>query len=253
MSTVDNSKIVGKVLYEFDTLDSTNVYAIELLSRENPPEGTVILTRYQSEGRGQMGTRWESEPGANLMLSVILKPLFLPVVDQFELNKAISLAVHRLVSTYFPTRAAIKWPNDIYIGHRKVSGILIQNGVQGKKLQWTVAGIGLNINQKDFGKHLHKATSFTLENATHHDLTVLRDQLFSHLDHFYRLLRDRQTVVNQQYLQALYRLGVPTNFTTVYGDQFTGSIETVDLQGRLVVRDLNQKLLYFNLKEINYT
>ncbi|MCB0669270.1 MAG: biotin--[acetyl-CoA-carboxylase] ligase [Saprospiraceae bacterium] len=253
MSTVHNSKIVGKVLFEYDTLPSTNSYAIELLNREKPQEGTVISARYQSAGRGQMGTTWESNPGENLMLSVILRPVFLALSDQFKLNKAVSLAVCKMIGEYFPGKVSIKWPNDIYLDDRKICGILIQNGVQGKKLQWSVVGIGININQEVFGTHLHKVTSFVRESSGKFDLPEIRDRLFTCLDHYYHLLVHNPDPLDKEYINALYRLGIPTAFYNTRGEQFTGTIKKVDIQGRLVVEDDNQQLLHFNLKEIIYS
>src|SRR5690606_4953433 len=122
LSTVDNSNIVGKVLYEYDSLPSTNARAIQLLSETTLPEGAVIAAGYQSDGRGQMGNRWQSAAGLNLMISVIFRPVSLPVSRLFDLNKAVSLAVFDLVRQLVRGQTSVKWPNDIVVQNRKISG-----------------------------------------------------------------------------------------------------------------------------------
>ncbi|MCB0688858.1 MAG: biotin--[acetyl-CoA-carboxylase] ligase [Saprospiraceae bacterium] len=251
MSTDHNSIIVGKVLHAFDCLPSTNQYAIELLASANPPEGTVIAAKYQSAGRGQMGTHWESESGMNLLLSVILRPQFLSVEEQFTLNKAISLAVLAVLDSYFPNRIAIKWPNDIYIDQGKICGILIQNGISGKKLQWTVVGIGLNVNQIGFSNATNNATSMARELGQQVDLIDLRKKLFYQLDLYYSKLKSGDPVLNELYARSLYRAGIPTTFTDNRGEIFTGTIERVDKQGKLVIKS-GTEIKHFNLKEISY-
>lgn len=252
MSTVDNSNIVGKVLYEFESLPSTNLHAVELLATTEPEEGTVILAEYQSAGRGQMGTQWVSFPGLNLTLSVILRPGFLEVKDQFYLNKAISLAVFELVRQYLPDQVTIKWPNDVMIEGRKVGGILIQNGIQGKRWQWAVAGIGLNINQKEFPFELLHATSLCVETNLSFDLLKIRSTLFQLLDDFYRALREDHKALDLCYREALYRRNKETTFVLPSGEELYGSIQDVDSLGRLIIKDLKGQHRLFSLKEIAY-
>lgn len=199
-----------------------------------------------------MGTQWEASPGLNLTLSVILRPGFLAVQDQFYLNKAVSLAVYQLVECYFTGQTKIKWPNDIYIKDRKVGGILIQNGVQGTSLQWSVLGLGLNINQGDFPDTLFNATSFFKESGELWDLHKIRSQLFRSLDSYYAELKRSANFLDGQYVQALYRREMPTTFTLPNGESFVGNIQDVDGLGRLKVRDQSDKIRLFSLKEIKY-
>lgn len=237
---------------EFDTLPSTNLYALDLLSSKHPPEGTAVITAHQTAGRGQMGTTWESNREENLTVSIIFRPVFLPVKKQFQLNKSISLAIFQLVNEYFPGRVSIKWPNDILVDERKICGILIQNGVQGKRLQWSVVGLGINVNQRLFGEHLDRATSFIREGGVWVDLKDLRNQLFAKLDYAYQQLRSNDKSLDELYLNALYRLGIPTNFTLLNGETFMGVIRQVDDIGRLVIEDQSLEKRHFNLKEISY-
>ena len=106
---------------QFDELDSTNSYAIELLSKNKPSEGTVISAWNQAKGRGQIGSSWESEAGKNLTISLILYPTFLPIKQQFLLNQAISLSIYDFISRFIKNGVSIKWPNDILLNGKKVA------------------------------------------------------------------------------------------------------------------------------------
>ena len=105
MSKDHNSNIVGKVLYEYLTLPSTNDQALSLVQNQVVSEGTVVSAYHQTQGRGQMGTTWQSTPGENITLSVIFKPQFLDVVDQFYLNKAVSVALNSMVTKLVPSQS----------------------------------------------------------------------------------------------------------------------------------------------------
>lgn len=168
---------VGKNLITLKQVDSTNNYAKLLTANSRPvPDGTVILADTQTGGRGQAGTSWVSEPGMNLTFSVLLGCGFLPPIRQFHLSMAVSLGIvdalgrlmHRIASageeggntTRLPA-LAIKWPNDILLGRKKMGGILIENLLAGSRIKNSIVGIGLNINQEDF-PGLPGATSLKL-------------------------------------------------------------------------------------------
>jgi len=252
LSTDHNSKIVGKVLRRFETLPSTNAYALELLAREDVTEGTVFITNNQTHGRGQMGTNWISEKGQNITLSAVLRPAFLPLLDQFYLNKAVSLAVHRLLVSSFPN-TTIKWPNDIYINDRKIAGILIQSVVQGTGIKAAVVGIGINVNQRQFDKLAPNATSMALESGTHLDTSDIEEQLFTHLDTYYTMLRHDMLSLDRPYKEALYRHGEKHVFQEIKSERaFMGVIENVDRTGKLMVRELKGEVGFYNLKELRF-
>ena len=150
---------MGQVFEEFEMLPSTNQYAQELLSKSKPVEGTVISAQNQHAGRGQIGSSWEAAPGQNLTLSIILYPQFLAIQHQFQLNQSISLGVRDFIAKYVQKPVKIKWPNDIYVNEKKIGGILIQNTLSGSSIQSTIAGIGINVNQKHFESMLEMKTS----------------------------------------------------------------------------------------------
>ena len=123
------------MIYRFDILGSTNDEARNALYGE----GDVVIAEHQTAGRGQRGHTWESAVGENLTFSLILEPRFLPVNEQFLLTEVLALG---LVDTLaeFGIEARIKWTNDIYVGDKKIVGMLVENSLGGGCLARTIAG-----------------------------------------------------------------------------------------------------------------
>ena len=142
MPTKLDSPFYGAKHYHLSEIDSTNNYALNLLSKSTPAEGTTISADFQTHGRGQYGRDWLSESTKNLLSSIILYPDFLPANEQFSLSKAVSLAVRNCINSFLPSKEIrIKWPNDIYCDDKKIAGILIQNLLTGNKINVSVIGI----------------------------------------------------------------------------------------------------------------
>ncbi len=140
--------LTDKNIIVLKEVDSTNNYAKHLIS-EKVQEGTVVLAHYQKTGRGQQGNFWESEAQKNLLFSLILYPHFLDAGRQFYISKIVSLAMVEVLKPLVDT-VTIKWPNDIYVGDKKIGGILIENSIKGTQLASSIIGIGLNVNQETF-------------------------------------------------------------------------------------------------------
>ena len=134
---------VGRSIIELERTDSTNNFAAKLLNTQKPAEGTAIMTHIQEAGKGQRGNSWQSEAHKNLTVSFIFYPTFVSANKQFTLNIAISLGLHDYFKAEFGDRVKIKWPNDLYIDHKKVAGILIENIWSGSGLSWTRACLAL--------------------------------------------------------------------------------------------------------------
>ncbi len=153
----------GQALRGFETVGSTNAEAIDW-AREGAPEGAVVLTEYQSEGRGRHGRSWTAQKGQNLMFSVVLRPRLFP--DRLGLlTIAASVAVAEAVDAFVsPHRTALKWPNDVLLEGRKTCGMLLESSISGSAAaEAVVLGIGLNVNQTDFPPALaDTATSLRL-------------------------------------------------------------------------------------------
>ncbi len=225
---------------------------MHLLAHEDLEEGTVISTNHQTQGIGQQGTSWESDPHANVTLSVVLKPHFLQPTEQFYLNKAVSYAVFQLLDKLIPGRVAIKWPNDIYVDDDKIAGILIQNIIKGQKYEWAVVGIGINVRQQVFSRNTQRATSLALKGINHLSISGIQQELFDRLETTYDQLKIDKTALDDRYLKAIYRSGVIADFKVLNGGFLLGKIGGVDAGGRLIVEDLTSALHHFNLKEISF-
>lgn len=235
------------------TVASTNEYALTLLSKSNPPEGTAISSGNQTAGRGQIGSKWESEPGKNITLSVIFYPDFLLVKNQFRLNQAVALAVCDFVKKYLPvSEVSIKWPNDIYVGARKIAGILLQNSLINNQIRSTVAGIGINVNQTVFVTNPPNPTSLRLETGGNFDLAALSASLFEFLEaRFLQLKSGKILPLQQDYLSHLYRFQTPAKFQRSDGEIFEGTITGIDESGRLKMAVQGRETI-FDLKEIRF-
>lgn len=237
----------------FEELDSTNSYALDLLSKSKPSEGTVISTFRQTAGRGQIGSTWESEPDKNISLSIVLYPTFLLPRDQFALNLAISLAARDLIAKYTEKVVKIKWSNDIYVGNRKICGILIQNILTTNAIQASVLGIGINVNQTFFSEKVPNATSFKLETQTEFLLPQLIEALCQSLEQRYLSLKNSPTAehLRSEYLSHLYRFGELANYQRADGTIFSGTITGIDQTGKLLIAH-NEIIEAFEIKAITF-
>ncbi len=244
---------MGKVLLDFPELDSTNLYAAELLAKSKPIEGTVISTRNQTRGRGQIGSTWESEPDKNLALSILFYPAFLPLREHYALNLSISLALRDFVANHIEKNVKVKWPNDIYVHHRKICGILIQNTINSTRLQSSIVGIGVNVNQTVFSANAPNATSFTLETGQTFALSDLLEDLCLFIEQRYISLKNsiNYNALRQEYLRHLYRFGEEALFRRADGSVFQGRIVGVALSGKLIVANVSGEE-EFSIKEISF-
>lgn len=231
-----------------DSIDSTNSEALRRLPEL--PGGTVLATRDQTAGRGQRGNTWFTEPGKNLTFTIVLKGLPLGGSQAVRLNYLSSVAV----ADYLDSRgvkAAIKWPNDIYVSGRKICGMLIENTLgPGGKLLASVVGIGINVNQKLFPQ-LANATSLTLCTGEEY---VLENELEAFLAHFESLLEQvNAPALFTSYSDRLFRRGVPARYHDLLTDcEYQGVIEGVEPDGRLHIRNLDGGDYYYRFKEVSY-
>jgi len=247
-----NTLFVGKVSYRFPALSSTNDYAAELILKEQPSEGTVIIADYQSAGRGQLGNSWEAEAGQNLTLSLILYPRFLLARQQFDLNQSVALAVRDTIATFTDKPVHIKWPNDILIGKRKISGVLIQNILSGLNIRSSIAGIGINANQQQFAAGLTHAGSIRLETGKAVDLNKLEQQLFRFLESWYlRLKNGGIATIRAAYLRHLFQMEEKQSYAFPDGQIFQGTITGIDPSGKLMMETETGPAL-FGIKDLKY-
>jgi len=247
---------VGQNCIHLKSIDSTNSYASQLLGQIKPPEGTLIYTFDQQNGRGQRGNTWETEPNKNVASSFILYPSFLQAGKQFLLNKIVSLAVADLMAELIQpsdkTREIrIKWPNDIYVGSKKIAGILIENTLRENNIQNAIVGIGLNINQTAFNADIN-ATSMSLIMNKEFDLMQVLEKLSGFIEARYLQLKgNKLESIDASYLQNLYQLNEWHNYTS-NNQLFEGKIIGISAIGKLQVQLKTTEIKEFDLKEIKF-
>ena len=238
-------------------IDSTNNEAKRHISELD--NLSVVAALSQSDGRGQRGNSWQSEPERNLLFSVVLR-LQVQAYDQFVISQMASLAVVDLLGEH-DIEAKIKWPNDIYVGDKKICGILIENAVSGKWISHSIVGIGLNVNQRNFDVSIPNPTSMTLsypdksEDFNLHDLLdEYMNILSGYIDRFCHITGGYNRL-NQLYLAQLWRRDEESEFmdnTTVPATKFTGTIRGISDVGHLLIKTKEGELKEFAIKDISY-
>lgn len=244
-----NTLFHDKKLIHLQEIDSTNEYAKSLIKELTyVSEGTTIIAKNQLHGRGQMGSSWESNPSQNLTFSVIISPKML-VVEQFQISKIVALALVGFLNQLGIKNTSIKWPNDIYIKEKKIAGILIENILKNNKIEHTIVGIGLNVNQVDFTTK--NATSLQLITSQVYDLNILLANFLELLERNYFLLKSNQhEVINEVYLKNLLGFQKERKFSTST-EQFKAIIIGVSSMGKLQLQK-DEQLMEMDIKEITF-
>lgn len=240
-------------IVEFETLESTNLHAIENWERQAWDEGTVVWAKRQTAGVGQSGNKWLSEAGKNLTFSIVLKPSFLPAASQFDLHKVLAVAVRQTVSGFAPdSDVRIKWPNDIYVGDRKVCGILVNNVITDNLYRVAVAGIGINVNQTDFAPELPNPTSLKLECGTDFEIDRILDETVRNIGFWYgRLKKGDMKLINETYFSQMLNFGTPKRYR-YRGKTVEATITGLDRFGRMVLQTNDNRQIVCDIKEIEY-
>ena len=237
---------IGQNIIELPSVDSTNNYLIDLSQNTSLLEGTVVVANEQTAGKGQRNNSWSSEAGKSLCMSVLLSPK-LDVSQQFLFNKFIALSLCQALNNYsFTTK--IKWPNDILIDSKKVAGILIENSIQGSKIEKSIVGIGVNINNNV--SQLPSATSMAECLNTIPIISELLELICKKIEKNYFLLKQKPLMINELYHQNLFQKGEVQKFS-MNGESFDCIINSVNENGQLIV-EVNGRLEFYNMGEIKF-
>ena len=229
---------------------STNEELSSRIKNGETDEGMIIYSKHQKSGKGQRGNVWLDEPDKNVLMSVLIKPVYLVISEQYLLNVVIGLGVLKCAGRYLDqTKLSLKWPNDILIENRKISGILIENSIKGNKLENSIVGVGFNLNQSAFG--LMSATSLFLET---NELAV-REEFIENLllDFEYFLLKlknGQKKLLLKLYHEKLHLRNVYASYQDQFGE-FSGVILGIDDSGKLIVRK-GEKIQHYGIKEIKF-
>ena len=196
--------IIGSIIERHDILPSTNVYATQLLAKKDVVEGTVIVAKYQTAGKGQGSHTWNSDSNKNLLFSIILYPDTVLPEEQIVITMAVSLGVCDFLNSFFEG-SQIKAPNDIYYNNHKIAGILIENTIVDGIINSCVVGIGLNVNQTTFPSDLPNPISIANITGKEQDTDDCLNKLLVCLDKRYKeLLYGDREKIKSDYTQRLF-------------------------------------------------
>lgn len=237
----------------FDVLPSTNRYC-ESQELSQIAEGTVIAARAQTAGIGQQGNLWESEAGKNLAFSLVLKPTFLPMAEQYAMTKAASVGITDWLrkESLLKERVRIKWPNDIYVDNKKICGILISNHVAAGMMTTSIIGVGLNVNQQTFSDWVPNPTSLTLLTGQHYLPEVCLPALLSCMDKRYNQLRAGHCKqIDADYLELLLRRDQQAPYR-YHGQEISATLRDVDRFGHLLLTAADGSTLSCEMKELQF-
>ena len=237
-------------IIKLDATESTNTYLKELSAKKEVQDFTIITTENQTSGRGQLNSKWESEKGKNLAISILKKNINISVDCLYLMNVCVSLSILNSLNQLSIPNLKVKWPNDILSGDFKIGGILIENIISGSKIKRSIIGFGLNVNQSEF-KNAPNASSlktimgydFNLDSVFYAIIENLHQQLnrpiLTFENEFYNL-----------YHSQLYRIGVKSTFIIQKDETIDGVIDGVSKNGKLRVKLENGIIQEFGLKEI---
>ena len=241
-----------------DETDSTNRWLRELTQRNSPfvsrdvidteEPSLCVVADYQTAGKGCGTNSWESERGKNLTFSLLFHPDDIPASGQFRISEAVSVALCQTLASYIYNKGEIKWPNDIYVGDKKICGILIENRLQGSIIKDSIVGIGLNVNQAVFLSDAPNPVS--LLQLLGHEID--REAL---LQRFLKALGDAFAMTAEElsaaYHQKLFRQDGYYDYQDASG-VFKAKLLDVLIDGRLVLLDTDGKARYYAFKEVSF-
>lgn len=220
---------------------STNTLLKELLAKGEWPKGeNYLYAGYQTAGRGQTGNSWESEEGKNLICSILLPP----DKNLYFLNIAVGVAIVRLLGEPF----TIKWPNDIYYEDKKLAGILLENAIVGNEVKYTIAGIGLNVNQTAFISDAPNPVSLKQITGKEYDIDQWMTDLCKTVQ---AVLNEPEEDIWSYYKAHLYRREGYWPFEDKNGT-FEACIEDVLPTGEIVLCDRQGQRHQYGFKQIKY-
>lgn len=241
-------QVSGFEVREYEELGSTNTLAEEMPLSELKDK-QVILTYRQVEGRGQATNKWESAPGQNVSMTVIFRPERLEASRQFAISMVIALGCLDFLGHYVDD-VTVKWPNDVYVGDRKISGILIEHRIAGAYVQTSLCGIGVNINQKEFLSDAPNPVSLFQVMKKELSLDRVLTELLACIGRRYEQIH-QYAALEKDFLHCMYRVAGIYDWEDEKG-RFQASIAGVDEYGQLILRDTEGQERVYAFKEVKY-
>ena len=249
------------MIYHLDITASTNDDARD----EKYREGDVVWADFQTAGRGQRGHEWHSRKGENLTFSVVLEPTFMAIAEQFAVSEVVALSLVDMLSEY-GIEAKIKWTNDIYVGDKKLVGILIEHSLAPTTLRRTIVGIGINVNQQEFDPSIPNPVSMAQLLGKELNAEKVLQCFLKHLQENYELLRkiknsqlstlnsqlNSDDALHQRYNSLLYRLNKCHTYALPSGERFRAKILGTAPNGALRLENEKGKTKEYLFKEVEF-
>lgn len=238
-------------LIKLDAIDSTNIYVKELIAKGDIKNFTAITSKYQTSGRGRNNNIWLDEPSKNLNFTLYKEFNSFKIKNKFLLNIISSISVFKLLKKYNLKNLSVKWPNDIMTGNKKISGILIENNIRGKLINYSVMGIGINVNQLNF-KNLPKATSLHIETGVTNSPELMAEELQQILKLNFELMHENPDKLLDDFNKFLFKKDKTVNYLT-NSKILLGRLIKVNKVGEILIRNNNGVIEKFNVDEIKLT
>ena len=243
---------IGKNRVHLDQIESTNNEVKRLFKEGKIESGTLLTTSFQTTGKGQMGSVWESEPKLNFLGTYLLQPK-IDLQEVFVLNMISSLAVKETVADFLNQNVEIKWPNDIVVEGKKISGVVVETKIKEGNLKSAFLGIGLKINQLKFSIFEREATSLKKEKGTHFEIESVIQCLNVHIQQFYALFKLKgYECINYLYHQDLYLKGKESMYRVGKDTRYL-TFQSVNKLGDAQFFNQNGKIEEFSFKEIKFS
>ena len=244
-------------IIHIDETDSTNLWLRNSLGRvlsesvveaslRTVPNEFCVVADYQTAGRGCRSNSWESERGKNLTFSILIHPEEIPANQQFRITETVSVALCETLESYIYNKVEIKWPNDIYVGNKKICGILIENRLQGNSIKDSIIGIGLNVNQMVFESDAPNPVS--IKQLTGQDLDI--EEVLSNFLYHFESVSLRETTCFD-YRNRLFRRGKLSKYRDESG-VFEAALQDVMADGRLLLKDTEGMERTYAFKEVEF-
>ena len=236
------------MIYHLDITASTNDDARD----EKYHEGDVVWADFQTAGRGQRGHVWHSQRGENLTFSVVLEPLFVAIAEQFSVSEVVALSLVDMLAEY-GIEAKIKWTNDIYVGDKKLVGILIEHSLAATTLRRTIVGVGINVNQREFDSSIPNPVSMAQLLDKQLDAEEVLKCFLDNLQRNYNVLREgAKEALHERYNTLLYRKGEYHTYALPSGERFSAKIVGTAPSGALRLENEQGETKDYLFKEVEF-
>ncbi len=240
-------------LIKLDAIDSTNDFLKAISGKDELDNFTVVTAENQTKGKGQMGAKWQSESGKNLIMSALVKDFVFDNEQVFNLSLITALSVIDVLKSLDISDLSIKWPNDIMSYNKKIGGILIENTIKSDGRIVSVVGLGLNVNQTNF-EELPNASSLAVISGKSFDKDALPQLIIEKIREKIDLWEGNSAIFWDEYFNSLFRKGVPMPFKNLNpegsGQNFMGIIQGVSSIGKIQILLEDDTVSEFDIKEI---